>query len=265
MIACASANADATNRHKAINCLASQTRQMASLVLDVLGAPAFVSFSELTGKAADCLAGHTRVEDQYDSFRGSGSYSSDKILVLYDKARYEVPDGERLYAGVHNKCAGMLLQQRAGGERVFVAGLHLQRQRNVRKQTLINLLTYAQEQYEQRGADALLLKGDFNMKADEIQKILDEFGVADMGLKLAFGSEDPPTAKSGVIDNVIYGGTFEDLVSKRVVESYEFLSHKPIQAGLGAADVDAHGDVEPKEPKATGKSKDASDAAVSKR
>ncbi len=130
---------------------------------------------------------------------------------------------------------------------MFVAGLHLQRQKNVRRQTLINLLKYAQEQYEERGADAVLLKGDFNMKAEDIQAILDDFGVGDMGLKLAFGPGDPPTAKSGVIDNVIYGGTFDDLISKQVVVDYEYLSHKPIQAGLAATDVDAHGDLEPKQ------------------
>jgi hypothetical protein len=48
----------------------------------------------------------SRLDDQYGSFNSSGAYTADRLLVLYERSRYEPLDGAAVHVGYLNKFAG---------------------------------------------------------------------------------------------------------------------------------------------------------------
>jgi hypothetical protein len=117
----------------------------------------------------------------------------------------------------------MQLRERGGGNNILMVGVHLpsKKQRLKRMEALERLLVFTHEQVDKHDADGFVITGDFNMKAQDLAAALleakDKVEVGDLGLRLAFGAEDPPTAASGVIDNVMYGGVLEDAVLTKQV------------------------------------------------
>ena len=206
----AAVNADASNRHAAINSIGTLVDQLETEVVktfevpggpfeDFMLAPSLISVCELPKVRHWCtlpardeitilltmlafplqLAAKsfkTRMESySYDgNVAQRGDYASDHTLLLWDSARLE--RREAPVSSTYGRYTGQVLTQTGGGLDVLVVGVHMPYKKAVmRAEAFNNMMRYIEEVEETgHGVDATIIFGDFNRRPTDLGRELQQ-------------------------------------------------------------------------------------------
>eukprot|EP01116_Phalansterium_solitarium_P012045 TRINITY_DN27996_c0_g1_i1.p1 TRINITY_DN27996_c0_g1~~TRINITY_DN27996_c0_g1_i1.p1 ORF type:complete len:252 (-),score=66.33 TRINITY_DN27996_c0_g1_i1:190-945(-) len=219
-VSVAALNVDWTNRKPPINVERNFLAKFKSLTLDTLAAPNFVSVSEISGKHFPKKL-HAELAD-----RGYGltwSKPAYDWLATYAHGWAQMPNSDEIVSNV-GKYVGKLLVNDSGNCTVLHLSVHLPSK--IRKQLAWNaLVQFVDEAPSKYELDGIIVAGDFNTSANEIQRYLS------MATAIPHGTVT--TEENGQDDNIAFSDYFTTK-SFTVHKAENSFKHHPIHATLTA-------------------------------